>query len=175
MKLVILIIPLLAFACSCNKSNYQSDLAASAVEEATRNALTNWVATNGIDVRTNAGLSNALVAFPYMFKTSVTNELYLESIAAGSVLEKKWNEGSLPGVSKEDHGDLTLDPLDSIISNKVVIITYPATRVFHLEKSGETSTNYYTLVKESRNAKWELQKAWETDSNGQIIREWPIK
>ncbi|MGA3284275.1 MAG: hypothetical protein ABSD57_07445 [Verrucomicrobiota bacterium] len=42
-------------------------------------------------------------------------------------------------------------------------------------KTGEAATNNYILVKQSKGAKWQLQRAWRTDSSGQVIEEWPVQ
>ena len=113
-----------------------------------------------------------------MFKLSEsakTNEVYVETGVAGLLLKQMHNEGRLPGDSKDLHGQLTAETVQLMVSNKVVVMTYPALRTFRVVYTGETSTNNYTLVKQSRDSSWKLQRAWETDSNGQIIKEWPVQ
>jgi hypothetical protein len=133
--------------CSCKKSKKDEILSsANNVAEAVRITITNWVATNGMNLQTNARISNALETFPGAFKTAMTNDVVTESVAAGSVLEQMFDQGLLPGVSKDDSGDMSLDPISSVVSNKAVAMVYPASRTFHLVKEGETSTNYYILT-----------------------------
>jgi hypothetical protein len=84
-------------------------------------------------------------------------------------------QGRLPGDSKDEHGTVTSDTVQSVISNNAVVMFYPASRTFHLIHIDETAMNSYTLVKQTEDAEWKLQKAWQTVSNGQIIQEWPVK
>jgi hypothetical protein len=106
-----------------------------------------------------------------------TNSIFLETDAAGKKLMQLHEDGHLPINPKDEHGDVTItcDTGPMIRSNELVEIAYPTKRTFHIVKVGETSTNNYILVKSSKDSEWELKKAWETDSNGQVIKEWPVQ
>lgn len=84
------------------------------------------------------------------------------------------NLGLLPGVSQEEHWNVTSDLVDSVVSNKALVMEYPASRTNRVV-TNETSTNNYTYVKQTKDSKWKLQKIWLADSNGQTIKEWHIK
>lgn len=143
--------------------------------EAAKIAVTNWITENGVNLQTNKQLAKALETFPEAFNMTVTNDAAGESFVAGRVLEQMWDKGLLPGALKEEHGTLNLDPILLVVSNRAVIMTFPASLTFHLIKNGETSTNNYTLIKQTENSDWKLRRAWEIDSNGQVIQEWPVK
>lgn len=99
-----------------------------------------------------------------------------ESVAAGDFLLALYKQGTLPGDFRggqgEAHGEIKSDevPLSDIQH-----ITYPISRTFYVIIPSETSTNNYTVVKLSKNSSWKLQRAWKTDSNGQVIKEWPVQ
>jgi len=38
----------------------------------------------------------------------------------------------------------------------------------------DSTTYHYTVVRKSRHAPWKLKKAWSTDQNGQIVKEYPL-
>ena len=173
---VVLIALALLGACSCKKSK-EGQLAADSdnAAETVRVALTNWVAEN----RSNSKANTQIMAKANMIAedagAAVTNKVLLETFAAGDVLKRIHDQGHLPGVSKDEHGYMSCDAISLVVSNKPALMTYPALRIFHHIKDGETSTNNYMLVKQSKDSEWKLQKAWETDSKGQIIQEWPVK
>jgi len=161
----------LMVCCSCKKSkNEEISSAANNAAASVRYAL-----TNGVDLETSTQRLAQADEAAMATKTAVTNEVFVETGEAGLVLKQLHELGRLPGDSKDEHGKLTSDDLQLVVSDKAVAMVYPATRTFHLVKVGETSTNNYTLMKQSKDAEWKLQKAWLTDSNGQIIQEWPVQ
>ena len=171
----ILILFVCSLFCSCEKSQKEEALlAANKAAEAAKIAGANWMVTNTINLQTNAQLSNAVKTFPDVVRMSITNDLVLETAGAAQEIGQLHDQGRLPGVSKNEHGDMTSDTLDSVISGRAAIPTYPISLTFHLIKEGDTSTNNYTLVKQAKDSEWRLQRAWETDSNGLIVREWPV-
>lgn len=94
--------------------------------------------------------------------------------AVNSFVDLK-NQGRLPGISKGRHGKGASDDLftsDSWLSQK---IRYPVSLTFHIVFTGDTLTNCYTMVLPSKDSSWRLQKAWRTDSKGQVIKEWPVE
>jgi hypothetical protein len=169
---MVLVLPIL---CSCKSEKNKSLSNMGNPTEVAKVAVTNWIVANGIDLRTNKQLAKALETFPDAFNMSMTNDVTAESVIAAGVMQQMWDKELLPGVSKEQHGTMNLDPIPSVISNKAVTMTFPASRTFHFVKDGETFTNNYTLIKQTENSDWKLQRAWEVDSNGQTIQEWPVK
>lgn len=170
----IIVIVGFSFLCSCKKSEKEDiSSAANGATRAIDVGVSNWMTTNGLNWQTNSKILVAVEKLTEATKMSLTNDVYLESGAAALFLKRLLDQGLLPGVSKGEHGDMTSDMVDSVISNKAVAMTYPASRTFRLVKDGETSTNNYILLKQSNDSEWKLQKAWLTDSNGQIIKEWP--
>jgi len=105
----------------------------------------------------------------------LTNDLAKEVAMAGKALKRMHDESLLPGDSKNEHGQVTFDNVMLMESNKLIKPTYPFYLTFHLVKVGETTTNNYRLVKLMEDSSWKLYKAWETDSNGQVIKEWPVQ
>jgi hypothetical protein len=94
-----------------------------------------------------------------------------EAISGGDYLLQLHQMGRLPGDSKDDHGKITcyLSPSD------LQEVTYPLSRTFRVVKTGGTSTNNYTVVRLTKDSSWQLARAWQTDSAGRIIEEWPVK
>jgi hypothetical protein len=170
--------------CSCKKSE-NDEVASRANEDAARvskyvkTGMENWIKTNSAYLQTNGdGLAiakNLSKVGPELARSAITNEVLLETERAALALQQIYAQGQLPGVAESDHGKMGFDTIDLVVSNNPTIISYPALRKFYLVKDGETFTNHYILGKESKDAEWKLQRAWETDSNGQVIQEWPIK
>ena len=161
--------------CSCKKSKEaQYDLWADKASEMAQYAVTNWSATNVVDSKTSNALSGLLGAVASV-KSDVAKELMIRNAEAAQFLLQLRERNRLPGVSKDEHGQIYSEDFDLMVSNKIVVVEYPMERIFHLVKDGSTSTNNYVVLKESKDAEWKLQKAWEIDSNGQILQEWQIK
>lgn len=106
---------------------------------------------------------------------ALTNELAQETGEAVKSIYQMLEQGLLPGVKKGEHGSVISDGTHLMTLNKVIEVTYPLFQTYRLVKTGETSTNNYILERTSKDAAWHLIKAWETDSNGKTINEWPIK
>lgn len=176
MKNISVIVMALALlgVCSCKKSEKDEILTtADSAATAVRVGITNWTMTNGVNLQTNGQILEAAEKYSEFVKGVVTNDVYIETGHAGLVLKQIRDQSRLPGVSKDEHGTLTSENLR--FSNSLPVLTYPALRTFYFVKEGETSTNNYTLVKQTKDSEWKLQKAWQTDSKGQIIQEWPVK
>ena len=94
-----------------------------------------------------------------------------ETISGGDFLLQLHQQGRLPGDSKDDHGKITCYLLPSDLQE----VTYPLSRTFRMVETGSTSTNNYTVVRLTKDSSWQLQRAWQTDSEGHVIQEWPIK
>jgi hypothetical protein len=173
---VVIAIGGISLFCSCKKSEKDEVMsAANNAAKAAGIAITNWAITNGVNLQTNSQIATAVETFPKVIKMAITNEVHMETGRAGLILKQLHEQGRLPGDSKDEHGKLTSGTFDLVVSNKATVITYPTSRTFHLVKDGDTSTNNYTLVKLSKDSEWKLQKAWQTDSNGTFVKEWPIQ
>ena len=99
-----------------------------------------------------------------------TNSAAIATISAGNFLRELQLYGRLPGFSKGEHGHIESDsfPLDEES-------TYPISRTFNIVKQGDPTFYYYTVMRTAEDDEWHLQKVWQTDSKGQIIKELPVK
>ena len=75
-------------------------------------------------------------------------------------------EGRLPGDTTNDHGYVS-------ISGRLSY--HPYSLIMRFNKEGEASTNNYTIVQIKKDSAWQLKRAWQINSNDQIIQEWTIK
>jgi len=75
-------------------------------------------------------------------------------------------EGQLPWVTTNQHGNAS-------ISGRLSGYPYSFTMQFGAE--GETVTNHYNIGQTMKDSPWQLNRAWQTDTNGQIIQEWLLK
>ena len=85
--------------------------------------------------------------------------------AGRDYLSQLRQEGRLPGQTTNDHGIVSVD-------GTMAYYPYSLTMRF---KEGEASTNNYTIVQIKKDSPWQLKRAWQTDSNDQIIQEWAVK
>jgi hypothetical protein len=161
-----------AVFCSCKRSKEaQYDSWANKAVD----MVTNAFITNGWSLQTNSQGSEMVGAITETVKSDMSKKIAINTAEAGQMLLQLRGNNHLPGVSKDEHGRLDSEIVPMMVSNKLVIVSYPVQRTFHLVKEGETSTNNYILVKQSKDSEWKLQKAWLTDSNGQLIKEWPVQ
>jgi hypothetical protein len=89
-------------------------------------------------------------------------------------LKKK---GQLPGLLKEDdaNGRIWFDSdVASELEHKVGPEDYPVSKTLTLYKNGDLSTYNYTVVKESPDAPWRLQRAWKAAPNGHVVKDYPV-
>ncbi|MDB6125344.1 MAG: hypothetical protein JWQ71_4337 [Pedosphaera sp.] len=90
--------------------------------------------------------------------------------APEALLRKMLKQGELPGFAKGDHGwihgALNLGEMDAP--------AYPVSRTLRCKKNNEPSTYNYTFVRPGSNTAWTLQKAWQSDPDGQVIKEYSI-
>ena len=52
---------------------------------------------------------------------------------------------------------------------------YSASDVLDVFKSGDGTTYHYTVVRNPVDGTWKLQRAWQTNANGQIVKEFELK
>ena len=106
-------------------------------------------------------------------KASVrTNSATLEVVSALTFMKELHEQNGLVGLSKDEHGLLDSDDVPLASSNENV---YPMVLTLHAVKTGESATNHYTVVRQSKDAPWQIQRAWRTDSQGNLVEEWPVK
>jgi len=94
-----------------------------------------------------------------------------EAMSAGDFLLRLREQGQLPGVSKDAHGVIRFDfafPLPKEIA-------YPFSQTFQITLKGQSFTNHYTVQRETKESAWQLQRAWQTDSEERTVKEWPTK
>ena len=99
------------------------------------------------------------------------NPFAKETMSAGNYLTRLHQLGLLPGDSKASHGGLISETDPAPLPDKV---DYPFSRTFHVVVAGEP-TKHYTVTRVSEDAPWELRRAWQTDSQGRVLEEWPVK
>ena len=90
---------------------------------------------------------------------------------AGKFLVSLKEQGKLPGYAKDDHGTVNTN-FGPDLSDAV---SYPVERTFFATKDGENFQYHYTVLKRTKTDQWELRKAWQTDANGKIIKEFPLQ
>jgi hypothetical protein len=95
------------------------------------------------------------------------NEGVFLSLEAAEFLNSLKEKGQLLGWSKDDkwQGNVPGD-----VPNEA----YPLSENFDCQKSNNPAVYHYTVVRASKNAPWELQKAWRTDAKGCIIEEYSV-
>lgn len=131
---------------------------------------------NGIGLRF---LARHLVTLDFPEQT-----LYLKRVSEGPLVDRDWDlrrkadeksaakfvkdlerRGQLPGWKTQD----------TVASGRVMVHYIQArTIVFDIPKSGDPYLYHYTVFRASDAGPWRLQKAWETDSKGAIVMEYPV-
>lgn len=94
-----------------------------------------------------------------------------EAISGGDFLLQLHQQGSLPGDSKDGHGKITCYLLPSDLQQ----VSYPLSRTYRVVIAGSAFTNNYTIVRLAKDSGWQLQRAWQTDSAGDVTKEWPVE
>jgi hypothetical protein len=94
-----------------------------------------------------------------------------EGESGGNFLVRLHQKGQLPGDVKDEHGKIScyLSPTD------LKQIIYPLSRTYQVVKTGDSSTNNYTVMRLTKHSPWQLQRAWRTDSQGRITEDWAVK
>ena len=92
-----------------------------------------------------------------------------EAISAGDFLLSLRKQDQLPGVSKDAHGEIRFEfafPLPKEVA-------YPFSQTFQIFLKDQSFANHYTVQRETEDSAWQLQRAWQTDSEGRTVKEWP--
>jgi hypothetical protein len=76
-------------------------------------------------------------------------------------------KSALPGWSKNDKGQVSG-------SREIPVESYPFSWSLNIQKNGDSTVYHYTVVRESKNSPWKLQKASHTDAKGRLIKEYPV-
>lgn len=88
------------------------------------------------------------------------------TIEAAKSLGKLLKSGRLPDTKDARHSfQFNIDPFAT---------NYPMSRTFNLQMQSSRFVNHYTLVKVSADSSWQLKKAWRTDSEGNIVKIYPV-
>ncbi len=125
-------------------------------------------------------LARNLVTFNFPKRVMYLKQVTAESPILGELLTKQADtflrslaeKGELPGWTKgKDNLHWKTDSEDSP--------AYPASRIFTFQTSGQggapTNTCHYSVVRESRDSPWILQRAWRSDASERIVEEYPLK
>jgi hypothetical protein len=108
----------------------------------------------------------------YLKRTSigppVDKELQAETKSDGKsaakFLRTLENRGQLPGWSKND----------SVAQGRVTLhFFHPGTVTFDIPKQGDAFIYHYTVARAPDNGPWKLQRAWQTDPAGKLVKEYP--
>jgi len=112
-------------------------------------------------------------SFKQRLKSSLEkNPVVIETMSAGEFLRQLNKQSLLPGSDKDMIGELNSEKEKYPLPNEVV---YPFSRTFQATYKGQVFTNNYTVIRESGDSPWRLKRAWQTDSSGLIVEEWPVK
>lgn len=125
-----------------------------------------------------------LIGLPFLARNLVTFNfpkriMYLRQESAGSLdpgnyvtldseefLLSLRDKGQLPGWSKNDKGQN--------VSGEIHADVYPVSGTFDIQKKGGSSVYHYTVSRASNEGPLKLEKAWQTDVKGKIIREYSV-
>jgi hypothetical protein len=85
--------------------------------------------------------------------------------SAIKILMSLKEKGQMPGWSKNDEA-----------TTKIVTFHYhyPDSLTLDLLKKGDSSTYHYEFSRVSKTSPWKLQKAWQTDSNEHLVKDYPV-
>jgi hypothetical protein len=103
-----------------------------------------------------------------------TNSVVAETVAAGHFLKELQMQGRLPGISRDDHGEMKSGSMDF---SELEAVKYPVSRTFYIIKEGDESKSryYYEFYRQSNVYEWRLTKAWKTDSEGKLLEELEVR
>lgn len=116
----------------------------------------------------------AIFGYVALFSSDIKKEGVLRTDKEKQVVAKGGMEflfhmrqaGHLPGVTTNEHGFASISGQLS---------AYPYSLIMQFSENGKAFTNNYSIVQMKKDSSWQLTRAWQTDSNGQIIQEWSVK
>jgi hypothetical protein len=91
-------------------------------------------------------------------------EIKSEGKSAAQFLENLQVQGQLPGWGKND----------SMAGHVTVHYSDPDTFNCDISKNGDSSVYHYTVSRATAAGPWQLQRAWKTGANGEIVNEYPV-
>ena len=91
------------------------------------------------------------------------------TVEAGKFLHNLHEQGKLPGLSKDDHGELKAK-----VSDFSEAVHFPLSLTFQFVKNSDSVYNY-TVERLSMNSDWRLIKAWQTDASDKTVKEFPTQ
>jgi|SRR5678816_4015121 len=91
------------------------------------------------------------------------------TVEAGKFLRELHEQGKLPGLSKDDHGELKAK-----VSDFSQTVAFPLSLTFQFTKTNDPFY-YYTVERLNPGSDWRLVKAWQTDATGKTVKEFPIQ
>jgi hypothetical protein len=101
-----------------------------------------------------------------MGTAKIVVEAQTEAAAGGDFLLQLLQKGHLPGLTTNDHGHFFCNTKP---------VSYPYSLTFYCPKESDNFTNYYIITRLKKNSAWQLERALQTDSRGQIVQEWAVK
>lgn len=99
-------------------------------------------------------------------RAAARSQAQTEARAGAEFLVGLLKAGRLPGIVPADHGRL---------SARGGRAAYPYTVTFQLDKQGDPAPYHYTVQQTRKGAPWQLTRAWQADTNGAVLHEWPVK
>lgn len=112
----------------------------------------------------------------YLKRTSALPLFPKGSDPALRLLKNLKQKDQVPGWPKRDKAPAYFDAFGSVLGH------YDASGdpdfnsiVCFLLKDGDSSVYHYTIVRDSKDSPWRLQKASRTDRSGQVIQDYPLK
>jgi hypothetical protein len=112
-------------------------------------------------------LARHLVTFDFPKRTMYLNQTSVGPLvdenmeAAAEFFKTLKGKGQLPGWSENDKGTIYLEP-------------YSNFEAFDGRKNGDSSTYHYDVNRVSKDSSWRLRKAWQTDTNDRLIKEYLV-
>ena len=91
------------------------------------------------------------------------------TVEAGKFLHNLHEQGKLPGLSKDDHGELKAK-----VSDFSETVHFPLSLTFQFVKNSDSAYNY-TVERLSMNSDWRLIRAWQTDATDKTVKEFPTQ
>ncbi len=100
--------------------------------------------------------------------SSFGDDLYAFSTKATQFLAGLAKKNQLPGLSKNNHGTITMNQTFKEMTN------YPVSLTFQAIKEKDDHQYHYTVSQSSKTDPVKLQRAWQTDAKGNLLREYPV-
>ena len=119
----------------------------------------------------NGNEPDSNINLPKLAESVKTNAAFAERVAAYDYLHSLHEADRLPGDSKSDKGKVTTEEIPIGTFTELV---YPFSQTFLVTKNGDSAVCHYTVFRQDKDAPWRLVRAWQTDAEGNVTKEWPI-